>query len=684
MESTAANHPIAICLSLTSAISRARTLEDIYRAALDALEQGLGVSRSSILLFDPDGVMRFKASRGLSESYQRAVEGHTPWTPDTRDPEPIVVGDVLNEPSLQPYLSTITGEGIAAMTFIPLVTLGKVIGKFMLYSDVRRAFTAEELQLAGVVAAQVAFSVARARAEQTARRSESGLRFALDAASMGTWEWDLSSHTVQWSENLARLHGLPPGTFDGTFGSYEREIHPEDRPRVLAAARRAIEEGTPYDVEYRIVAPDGTVRWVEGKGRVESENGAPVRMIGVCMMVTRRKEAELARFAAADEANRLKDEFLGTLSHELRSPLNAIVGWVQILQQAERLSPEQVGVAIEVIGRNAKLQTQLIEDILDVTRIVAGKVEIERRPLLVPQLIDTVLAGLIPAAEAKRITLSREIAEYLPPTLGDPKRLHQVLSNIVSNAIKFTPDRGDVVISCRVDDGKITIQVRDSGAGIAAEFLPYVFDRFRQADSRSDRRHGGLGLGLAIARHLVELHDGEIAVQSDGPGRGSTFSVRLPLASGPRDQFVESAVQTLIPDRLQGVTVLVVDDEPDSRDLVAEVLKRSGAHVLSAGSTASAIATLMKTPVDLLVADLGMPEVDGFGLIEQLRRMGNGQRHTPAMAVSAYTRREDQNKARAAGYDGYCPKPLDTNDFLQTVDDVLKRHSGRRASGTGA
>ena len=673
MESTATSQPIAICLSLTSAISRARTLDDIYRAALDALGQGLGVARASILLFDPDGVMRFKASRGLSAAYQRAVEGHTPWTPDTSDPRPIVVSDVTNEPSLQSYLDTITGEGIAAMAFIPLVSMDKVIGKFMLYSDVPRTFTADELQLAGVVAAQVAFAVVRARAEESARRSESGLRFALDAASMGTWEWDLASDTVQWSENLARLHGLPPGTFDGTFGSYEREIHPDDRPRVLAAARRAIEEGTPYDVEYRIVAPDGTIRWVEGKGRVESENGVPVRMIGVCLMATRRKEAELARFAAADDANRLKDEFLGTLSHELRSPLNAILGWVQILQQGETLSSDQVGVAIEVIGRNAKLQAQLIEDILDVTRIVAGKVEIERRPLLVPQLIDTVLTGLIPAAEAKRITLSREIPEYLSPIQGDPKRLHQVLSNIVSNAIKFTPDDGHVAISARVDNGSIAILVSDSGAGIPTEFLPFVFDRFRQADSRSARRHGGLGLGLAIARHLVELHDGEIAVQSDGPGRGSTFSVRLPLAPGPRDQAVESNVQPFSPHRLEGVRVLVVDDEPDSRELLAEVLKRCGAEVLSCESTAAAVKALSVTPVDLMVADLGMPDVDGYGLVEQVRRMTDGRRHTPAMAVSAYTRPEDRSKALAAGFDGFSSKPLDTSDFLRTVDDVLKR-----------
>ena len=303
--------------------------------------------------------------------------------------------------------------------------------------------------MASTIAAQVAFAVDRTRTEAQARRSGERLRFALDAALMGTWDWNLVTNEVVWSDNLERIHGLPPGTFDGSFASYEREIHPDDRQRVLASASRAIAEGTPHDVEYRIVAPDGSVRWCEGKGRVEFVDGRPVRMSGVCVIVTRRKEAELARLAAAEEANRLKDEFLATLSHELRTPLNAILGWVQIVQH-EAPGQDRARQALEVIGRNARLQAQLIEDILDVSRIIAGKLQIDRAPLAVGPLLDGVVAALSPAAAAKQITIRADVPEGLPPVEGDAKRLNQVLTNVLTNAVKFTPPGGSVDVRCTI------------------------------------------------------------------------------------------------------------------------------------------------------------------------------------------------------------------------------------------
>jgi PAS domain S-box-containing protein len=457
-------------------------------------------------------------------------KGHTPWQPDTPDPQPIWVADVAADVSLAVYLPIFAAEQIAALAFIPLLSLDRVIGKFMLYYPSPTESTADVLQLASVIAAQVAFAVERTRTEAQARRSEERLRFALDAASMGIWDWDLSTNDVQWSDNLARIHGLAEGVFDGTFAGYEREIHPEDRPRVFASIQKALNEGVPHEVEYRIVNPDGTVRWCEGKGRVEYDDGRPARMSGVCMMVTRRKEAELARLAAAEESSRLKDEFLATLSHELRTPLNAILGWVHMLQAGE-LAPPRAEQAVEIIGRNARLQAQLIEDILDVSRIIAGKLDIDRVPVSLPQLLDTIVSGISPTVETAGIILHQKLSPDLPPIEGDPKRLHQVLNNVLSNAIKFTPNGGTVSLRCATDDTAVDIEIEDSGIGIAPDFLPFVFDRFRQADCRSTRTHGGLGLGLAIVRHLVEQHGGTIRVHSDGLEKGTTISIRLPVRS---------------------------------------------------------------------------------------------------------------------------------------------------------
>jgi PAS domain S-box-containing protein len=672
---TTASSAIATCAALTAAISKSRTVEEIYAAALDALHTGLGVERSSILLFDPDGVMRFKAFRGISEGYRRAVEGHTPWAPDSPDPRPIVVSDVRADPSLADYQSVFASEGIAAMAFIPLVSLERVIGKFMLYYAQPTGLGGDALQLAVVVAAQVAFAVERTRSEEQVRRSEERLRFALDAAAMGTWDWDLGTNEVQWSDNLAAIHGLPPGSFDGTFASYEREIHPDDRPRVFASVQRALNEGVPHDVEYRIVAPDGTVRWCEGKGRVEYTDGRAARMSGVCMMVTRRKEAELARLAAAEESSRLKDQFLATLSHELRTPLNAILGWVQIIQNGE-VSPEQTKYAIEVVARNARLQAQLIEDILDVSRIITGKLEIERAPVSLAQVIDTVCAGLAPVVASKNLTFTVQLAGGLAPIQGDPKRLHQILNNVLSNAAKFTPDGGSISLSCRADRERVRIEVCDTGIGIERNFVPYVFDRFRQADSRSTRTHGGLGLGLAIARHLVELHGGTIAAHSDGVGTGTTISIDLPAMS---IAGVETGVPVERPThghRLDSLVILVVDDQPDAREMLAAMLQPRGATVLQSESAEAALRVVAAQAVDLVVADIAMPDIDGYELMRRLRATGC---RTPAIAVTAYARPEDVRKALESGYVGYLPKPVEAVRLAELVREIVGARLGAAA-----
>ena len=669
--STVSSSPITACLSLTRAISGAVSADDIYTAALDALEQSLGIERAAVLLFDPDGVMRVKARRGRSSSCHRDVEGHSPWTSDTPHPQTIVIDDVANDGSLQAYREIFASEAVATLVFVPLVNDGSVIGQFMLLYETSHHFSDEERQVADVVAAHVTFALARTHAEEHARLNEERLRFALDAAAMGTWELDLRTRIVTWSDSLQRIHGYAPGAFDRRFDSYEHIIHPDDRDRVLTAVQWAIDGGKPYDIEYRVIGGDGRTRWVESKGRVEYEQGQPARMTGICMTVTRRKEAEFARLADAREANELKDQFLATLSHELRTPLNAIIGWIHMLER-DIESPERVHHAIDVIRRNAKLQAQLIEDILDVSRIISGKLTIERQALDLATLVETTLSGVLPAAALKQIQIAREIPEELPAIDGDPRRLQQVLGNVIANAIKFTPELGTVTVRCEVNGNRLVIDVEDSGSGIAPELLPYIFDRFRQGDSRSTRRHGGLGLGLAIARHLVELHGGDIQASSEGPGRGTTFRIRLPVAANvtPVDRGQTAGADTTID--LCGYTALVVDDLEDSRELLVRLLHQWGAAVLQCPSAHAALAALSSTRFDLLVADIAMPDLDGYDLIEEVRRLGDDRGSVPSIAVTAYARREDRDRAMSAGYNGYCSKPLDAAELARTIAEITQ------------
>jgi CheY-like chemotaxis protein/two-component sensor histidine kinase len=357
-----------------------------------------------------------------------------------------------------------------------------------------------------------------------------------------------------------------------------------------------------------------------------------------------------------------------------------------MLNQGAALSPERTRHALEVIGRNAALQTQLIEDILDVTRIIAGKLAVERQPVLLPPLLDTVVSTVLPAANAKQIQLSREVPENLAAVEADPKRLHQVLANILSNAIKFTPEGGRVHVTCGVDTEWVLIEVRDSGIGIAADFLPFVFDRFSQADSRFARTHGGLGLGLAIAHHLIEQHGGDIRACSDGPGCGTTVSIRLPVGASARSGTAVSrfasagTLQGLTHLQMDGVKVLVVDDDEDSRKFLVALFDQCGADVRQCDSAASTLDLLASTSVDLIVADLGMPHVDGYQLIQQVRQMGDAHCRIPAVAVSAYARPEDRERAFAAGYNGYSSKPLETPVLLLTIDGVLKASAARADS----
>ncbi|HXH83233.1 MAG TPA: ATP-binding protein [Candidatus Tectomicrobia bacterium] len=380
------------------------------------------------------------------------------------------------------------------------------------------------------------------------------------------------------------------------------------------------------------------------------------------------EEARAAR-AEAEVANRLKDEFLAVVSHELRNPLNAVLGWAQLLGRRE-MDPERARHALETIQRNARLLARIIDDLLDLSRIVHGGVRIERAPVDLVAVARGALDEMSPAAEAKSVKLTFTCPGMPRPVAGDAIRLQQVIANLLSNAIKFTPAGGRVELTLTQAGPDAVIEVRDTGQGIDASFLPHVFGLFTQADASPARRHGGLGLGLAIVRALVEGHGGSVRADSGGPGQGATFTVRLPMMEQHRsDAGADDSAGTTPPAvRLDGVRVLLVEDDVDGRAMLAMVLEADGAIVVTAGSAGEALATLDTIRPDVMVADIGLPDVDGIALIRQLR--ARGAEHggaTPAIAFTGYAGAEDHALTLAAGFQAYIQKPVDLDGLIATI-----------------
>ncbi len=387
-------------------------------------------------------------------------------------------------------------------------------------------------------------------------------------------------------------------------------------------------------------------------------------------------------YREAQEANRLKDEFLATVSHELRTPLTAILGWAHMLRTGQ-FAGESAASAFETIERNARAQSQLIDDLLDVSRAITGKLRIDVRPVDPNSFIDAAVESVRPAAEARGVRLQKVTDTGVVTVSGDPVRLQQVVWNLLSNAIKFTPRGGRVRVMLERVNSHVEISVSDDGAGIAPEFLPHVFDRFRQADQKTTRTHGGLGLGLSIVRHLVELHGGSVRAESEGEGRGSTFTVALPVSpvnhSASQGARVHPAARDTLPrfecpDRLDGLRVLVVDDEHDTREMLRAGLGHCGAEVITAASAAEALAEVRESPPDVLVSDIGMPGEDGYELVRQLRAMPpEGGGRVPAIALTAYARVEDRMQALRAGYQMHVPKPVELAELIVVTAGLAGR-----------
>ena len=494
---------------------------------------------------------------------------------------------------------------------------------------------------------------------------------------------NLDSIITSWNPAAAKMFGYSEAE---ALGKSIRMLIPADLQSEEDLVLSKIRAGEKVD-HYETVRQrkDGTRLNVSlTVSPIRDASGAIVGASKIARDVTERvtMEREYARlYAEAQEANRIKDDFLAVLSHELRTPLNAIVGYSRLMR-GNMLPPDQVTRAIETLERNARWLTQIVDDVLDVSRIVSGKVRLDVQTIEPAVIVDNAIGTIQPAADAKNVRVQALIDPRIGPISGDPGRLQQVLWNLLSNAVKFTPKGGRVQVRLERVNSHIEIVVSDTGIGISKEFLPLVFDRFRQADSGSTRRTGGLGLGLSIVKHLVEMHGGNVTADSPGEDQGSTFTVRLPLmivhqsAAQTREHPLaerRNPLQQLAD--LEGVRVMAVDDDADALGLLKDVLEAAGASVCTASSAAEALDVIGAFNADVLVADIGMPEIDGFELIRRIRALDDPKlRDIPAAALTAFARSEDRTKALQTGFEMHLAKPVDPGELVASVAMLVRRY----------
>jgi len=552
------------------------------------------------------------------------------------------------------------------------------------------------LRLAGAARS----ALERAWQKQALKESETRYRRLFEGVPVGLYRTAPSGQLLDANPALVEMLGYPDQS--SLLAIKLEDLYVD--PQVYQQCQSQIEqEDVVQKSEVQMRCHDGSLIWVLNSLRaIRDSTDKLLYYEGAMEDITERQktEAERARLLAreqaaraeAEAANKIKDEFLATLSHELRTPLNAILGWARLLR-SRQIDQTTSDRAIEVIERNALAQTKLIEDLLDISRITRGQMQLKVRPIDFGRIINAALDSIRPAADAKGLDLNVTIDPEACPLMGDPERLQQVIWNLLSNAIKFTPSGGKVavkltkVVPTNPDQPKtrfVQIQVSDTGIGIRPEILPYIFDRFRQADSTSTRSYGGLGLGLSIVRQLVELHGGRLQAESLGEGKGATFTVQLPSLEPSQEQ--RSANREATPSfpvktsgSLLGLQVLVVDDEPDSSDFIATVLEHEGAQVITVGSVREALRVIDQQPPDILVSDIGMPIENGYDLIRQLRqREAEALRQPglnlpiPAVALTAYARDSDREAALAAGFQVHISKPVDPEKLVNVVAHLIK------------
>jgi PAS domain S-box-containing protein len=514
---------------------------------------------------------------------------------------------------------------------------------------------------------------------ELARRNEVRFRGVIESLPACVWvanrKGEIAYCNRAWQEYAGPAAGV----------AFFSSVPDDEAAEVRTAWREAVRAVQPLEREQRLRRRDGQFRWHLLRLVPETfPEGGTAGWIAAATDIDDRKRAEEAHAsllvreqqarAQAEMANRSKDEFLATVSHELRTPLNAILGWTRVLRSGAAPGSDKLQQALEAVERNARTQTQLIEDLLDVSRIVAGKLRVEMRPMDLVRAVREATDAVVAAAQARGLHIELRLPEDAP-FQGDPERLKQVIWNLLCNAIKFTP-AGTITVELRCEPRNVELVVTDTGVGIDPDFLPYVFDRFRQADSSLSRSAGGLGLGLAIVRHLVEVHGGTVKAESEGRNKGSRFSIRLPVSPLHAEALAPSQPRLMPPrDALAGVRVLVVDDDDDGRQLTAEILSAYGAEVAAASAADEAIGVVLTRPIDVVISDISLPGEDGYSLLRRLRSVTDG-RAVAAVALTAHATHADAARAAEAGFERHFSKPFEPADLVDAIGEI----AGRRAA----
>ncbi len=832
----------AALFRLADRLHRAETFEEVYSSAMDSILAALECDHTSILLFDRNDKMAFVASRGLSEAYIAAATGHSPWKRTDTECTPLCVADVLLSDITEPLRSVIVDEGIRALGFIPLAGDSELVGKFMVYFDQPHEFSDHELEVSLTIGRQLVLALQRITARQELEASEQSLRLALEAGRMGTWEWNTETGRVQWSSGLEMIHGYKPGEFPGTYEAYMSRVHVDDRESIKAAIQASLRDGTRYNVEHRIVLPNGSVRWVEGRGEViRNTGGSPIGMKGVCVEITNRKKIEedlqflanasalltsginetdllqrvaalavpgfadwcsvdlvdadgklqrlavshvdpskvemafelqrrypphegtasqrimttgkslmiseisrtmidslitdpdlnrialdlglrsyigvpvkirektlgvigfvaaesgrtynsedqalaedLAdRVAVAMENHRLyhellevaerKDAFLATLAHELRNPLAPIRYALGILGQTES-NPEVKQFARDAIDRHVSHMVRLVDDLLDVSRITQGKLVLQIETVDLKDIIDQAIETAVPLLKAKSQTLN--IGHWYDRVLlrADAARLAQVFSNLMSNASKFTPENGNIWITVRPGEETVTLSIRDDGMGIAPEVLPTVFEMFSQADSKIEQAQTGLGIGLSLVKTLVELHHGTVLGRSDGLGKGSEFIVNLPILRGYAPPQTKAAPTILAKTTEKSHRILVVDDNPDSAEILSMIVKLLGHQTETAHDGIAAVEKARKFRPEAIFMDIGLPRLNGYEAATAIRSEEWGK-EIKLIALTGWGQDLDREKSKQHGFDLHLVKPVESEKIAEVISNLWPQKS---------